>query len=86
MAQGMTSFTSPVPRATWDSEGYKGRIAYIRTTQDAAFPLPAQDMMIQGTGVQWIVKDIESAHSAQISQPDKLTAILVEIAQNWEKL
>ena len=67
MAQGMTSFTSPIPRATWDNNAYKGRIAYIRATKDATFPLQMQQTMIDGTGVEWIVKDIESAHSPQLS-------------------
>lgn len=80
MAQGMTSFTSPVPRATWDSAAYKGRVAYIRTTADATFPLQVQQMMIDGTGADWLVRDIDAAHSAQLSQPEKLTAILVELA------
>ena len=86
MAQGMTSFNSPIPRATWDSDACKGRIAYVRTTKDEAFPLQVQQMMIDGTGADWIVKDIDAAHSAQISQPEKLTTILVELAQGWEKL
>lgn len=86
MAQGMTSFNSPVPRATWDSQAYKGRVAYIRTTIDACFPLQVQQMMIDGTDTEWIVKDIESAHSAQLAQPEKLLAILVELAEIFEKL
>ncbi|KAF2712413.1 hypothetical protein K504DRAFT_401252 [Pleomassaria siparia CBS 279.74] len=86
MAQGMTSFTSPCPRASWDSDEYKGRVAFIRTLKDAAVPLPAQQMMLDGTGAEWIVKDIESGHSPQISQPEKLTALLVEIANGFEVL
>jgi hypothetical protein len=86
MAQGMTSFTSPVPRATYDNDAYKGRNAYIRTTKDACFPVEVQQMMIDGTGAEWIVKDIESAHSAQLSQPEKLKDILVDLAQVFEKL
>ena len=86
MAQGMTSFHSPIPRATFDSDAYKGRTAYIRTTKDAAFPLQIQQMMIEGTGAEWIVKDIDSAHSPQLSQPEKLSAILVELAETFEKL
>jgi len=86
MAQGMTSFTSPCPRATWDSEEYKGRVAFIRTLQDATIPLPVQQMMLDGTGAQWIVKDIDSGHSAQLSQPEKLTEILVELAKGFEAL
>ncbi|KAF2000488.1 hypothetical protein P154DRAFT_575852 [Amniculicola lignicola CBS 123094] len=50
MAQGMTSFNSPCPRATWDSDDYKGRVAYIRTLDDAAIPLQVQQMMIDELG------------------------------------
>jgi hypothetical protein len=84
MAQGMTSFTSPVPRASWDSEEYKGRVAFIRTLQDAAIPLEVQQMMIDGTGVEWMIRDIESGHSAQLAQPEKLAEILVELAGLFE--
>ncbi|ORY05271.1 hypothetical protein BCR34DRAFT_590937 [Clohesyomyces aquaticus] len=83
MAQGMTSFTSPCPRATWDSE-YAGRVAYIRTTKDAAIPLQVQQMMIDGTGVDWIVRDLECSHSAQIAQPEKLRDVLMELAGFFE--
>ncbi|KAF2791057.1 hypothetical protein K505DRAFT_310276 [Melanomma pulvis-pyrius CBS 109.77] len=86
MAQGMSSFNSPCPRATWDSDEYKGRVAYIRTVNDAAIPLQVQQMMIDGTGAEWIVKDIESGHSPQISQPEKLTTLLVDLAKQFEAL
>jgi hypothetical protein len=48
MAQGLVSFNSPVPRATWDSEAFKGRIAFVRTLKDAAVPLHIQQKMIDG--------------------------------------
>lgn len=86
MAQGMTSFTSPIPRATWDSNEYQGRVAFIRTLNDAAIPLQVQQMMIDGSGAEWVVKDIESGHSPQISQPEKLTSILVDLAKGFETL
>ncbi|KAF2866641.1 hypothetical protein BDV95DRAFT_611692 [Massariosphaeria phaeospora] len=86
MAQGMASFTSPCPRATWDSEEFKGRVAYIRTANDAAIPLHVQQMMIDGTGVEWIVKDIESSHSPQLAQPERLTEMLVDLAKGFEAL
>jgi hypothetical protein len=83
MAQGMTSFTSPCPRATWDDDEYKGRVAFIRTTNDASLPLHIQQMMIDGTGVEWIVKDIESSHSPQISQPENLANMLLGLAKEF---
>lgn len=86
MAQGMTAFKSPSPRATWDNEQYKGRVAYIRTVNDASLPVVVQQMLIDGTGVDWTVKDIESDHSPQISHPEKLTGILLELAKTFEGL
>jgi hypothetical protein len=61
-------------------------VAFIRTTNDAAIPLAAQQMMLDGTGVQWIVEDIESGHSPQVSQPANLTEILVELAETFQRL
>jgi hypothetical protein len=43
-------------------------------------------MMLDGTGVEWSVKDIESGHSPQISQPEKLTAILLDLAKTFAAL
>jgi pimeloyl-ACP methyl ester carboxylesterase len=77
---------SPCPRATWDSDEFKSRVAFIRATQDAAIPLEVQQMMLDGTGVEWIVKDIESGHSPQLSQPEKLTAMTVELVKGFEAL
>jgi hypothetical protein len=84
MVQGMTSFKSPVPRALWDSEDYKGRVAFIRTVNDAAVPLAVQQMMLDGTGIEWIVKDIESGHSPQVSQPENLAKIVIDLTKIFE--
>ncbi|KAF2789976.1 hypothetical protein K505DRAFT_352239 [Melanomma pulvis-pyrius CBS 109.77] len=86
MVQGLTSFFSPIPRASWDSDDYKGRVAYIRTVNDTGFPLSLQQMLIDSTGdVEWIVKDIESAHSPQLSHPEKLTEMLLDLAKGFEE-
>jgi hypothetical protein len=82
----MTSFISPCPRATWDDDKYKGRVAFIRTLKDAAIPLPVQQHMIDATGVQFIIKDIESGHSPQLSQPEALSGILIAFAKEFELL
>lgn len=84
MAQGLVSFTSPIPRASWDSEDYKGRVAFIRTVNDVGVPVALQQMIIDGTGAEWIVKDIESGHCPQLSQPEKLVEILVDLVKGFE--
>jgi hypothetical protein len=87
MAQGLTSFHSPIPRASWDSEDFKGCVAYVRTMKDVAPPSIVQQMMIDSAkGANWIVRDIESDHSPQLSQPEKLCEILLELVKGFEKL
>jgi hypothetical protein len=65
---------------------YKGRIAYIRTVKDSGIPFEVQNMMIKGTGVEWIEKDIETGHSPQVVQPETLLEMFIELAEQWEKL
>jgi hypothetical protein len=86
MSQGKTSFTSPIPAASWNTEAFKGRIAYVKTVNDAAVPYVAQEMMLQASGQEWITRDIETAHSAQLAAPEKLADILLEIAKVFEGL
>jgi hypothetical protein len=87
MAQGLTSFHSPMPRASWDSDGFKGCVAYVRTLKDTAPPYFVQQMMIDSAkGPDWIVRDIESDHSPQLSQPEKLCEILVGLVEGFEQL
>jgi hypothetical protein len=86
VAQGLTAFYSPMPRASWDSDAFKDRVAYIRTVNDTGLPLFAQQMMLDNTkDVDWIVKDIESDHSPQLSHPEKLSELLLDLARIFEK-
>ena len=84
MAQGLTAFNSPIPHASWDSEGYKGRLAFVRTLNDAGIPLTVQQMLIEKAGVDFIIRDMKSGHSPQLSQPEKLSEILLELAGIFE--
>jgi len=85
MAQGLTTFHSPCPKASWDSEEFKNRVAYIRTVKDTGFPVFVQQMMIDNaSGVDWIVKDIESDHSPQLSKPEAFSEMLVDLAKKFE--
>lgn len=84
ITQGLTSFLSPVPQASWNNDEYKGRIAYIRTVNDTGTPLFLQQMMIDNSGVEWVVKDIESGHSPQLSQPEKFSELLLDLGKGFE--
>lgn len=86
ISQGKTSFTSPCPAASWDSEAFKGRIAYVKTINDRAVPYEAQSMMLQASGQDWIIRDIETGHSPQLAAPEKLADILLELGKHFEAL
>jgi len=80
------SWHSPVPRASWDSEDFKSRIAFVRTLKDIGIPLDIQNMVIEGTKVDWIIRDIDTGHSPQLVAPEKITDILLELAKGFEGL
>ncbi|KAL8793250.1 MAG: hypothetical protein Q9195_004186 [Heterodermia aff. obscurata] len=80
----LTAFKSPCPVASWDEQAYKGRCAYIRTLNDQAVPYEVQNMIIKGTEQEWLIRDIETGHSPQLAAPDKLSAMIIELAQQFE--
>jgi hypothetical protein len=86
VSQGKTSFTSPCPAASWDTESFKGRIAYVKTVNDRAVPYEAQSPMLQATEQEWITRDMQTSHSPQLAAPEKLADILVELAKQFEIL
>lgn len=54
------AFTSEQPPLAWAESSFDGRRAYIVTEADQAVPKSVQYQMIEGTGKQWIVKEISS--------------------------
>ncbi|OAL07687.1 hypothetical protein IQ06DRAFT_208888 [Phaeosphaeriaceae sp. SRC1lsM3a] len=77
--QGMHAFHTPIPKTSWANEEYKGRVACIRTTKDQAIPIEAQQEMLEESGVEWIVRDVESGHSPQMSAAEELVGIVGEV-------
>ncbi|TGO49072.1 hypothetical protein BOTNAR_0445g00020 [Botryotinia narcissicola] len=77
------SWHSPCPRASWDQESFKGKIAFIRTLNDTGIPLHFQDMFMQNTGEEWIVRDMHTGHSPQLVQPERVCDVLIELARGF---
>jgi hypothetical protein len=84
LSQGLTSFSSPCPEASWHTDAFRDRVAYIYTLNDHAVPYAAQVGMVQATGVEWITREIASGHSAQLSNPEDLAKIILELGKQWE--
>lgn len=66
------SWHSPCPRASWNSKDFKGRIAFVRILKDTGIPLEIQDMVIEGKGAEWIVRDVNTGHSPNLSAPEEV--------------
>lgn len=58
----------------------------MRTLNDVLITVETQQAMIEGTGVEWIVRDVESDHSPQLSKCEDLVAAIVEVGSGFEKL
>jgi hypothetical protein len=86
LSNSLTSLRSPCPRASWDAEDFRGRCAYIRTRNDQGLPYEAQSAMVNASGHDWILRDIDSGHSPQLSAPEELTRIILELVRQFEAL
>lgn len=59
------AFKSPSPTPAWtDAAAFQGRLAYLICTEDRAVPKFGQEAMMQGTGQDWIVKELQGSHNA----------------------
>ncbi|KAJ5664591.1 alpha/beta-hydrolase [Penicillium macrosclerotiorum] len=83
IGQGLTSFRSPCPLTSWDTDAFRDRIAYIHTVNDRAIPYEAQFAMLQATGQKWITREIQSGHSAQLSATEELCKTILDIVKQW---
>lgn len=44
----------------------------MRILKDTGIPLEIQDMVIEGTGAEWIVRDVNTGHSPNLSAPEEV--------------
>jgi hypothetical protein len=56
----MNALLTPVQKPLWSEASLKDRRVAIRTTNDAVFPVEAQDMFLNGSGVDWETEDINA--------------------------
>jgi hypothetical protein len=47
-------------------------------------PLYFQERMVRDSGVEWNLKELETSHSPQLSQPQELTAHIFDIISSFE--
>ena len=64
LPHALVAFNSPSPAPAWTEPGFEGRLAYLVCTEDEAIPKFGQEAMIQGTGLEWDVREIVGSHTA----------------------
>lgn len=79
--QSIKSFTSPAPKPAYTEKAYDGLRAYVRTEKDGALPAFVQDLMVDGSKVEWDVKRFDTSHSPFLSVPKDFAAMLVSVAE-----
>lgn len=79
----MTSLGTPVCQPLWANRELNGRRVYIITTLDATFPEPVQRWFVEGSGVEWDVKEVKGGHAAFISQPEAVATVIAEAVGKW---
>ena len=78
------TLSSPSPPPGWADEGYNGRRGYIHTLQDRTIPVIAQKMMVQYSGVEWNIMEIDTSHSPFLVHPQQLADDITEMATAFE--
>ena len=73
----------PLATAGYTDPLYRGRLAYVKTMKDNAFAPEEQEKMVAESGVEWIVREIETGHSPFVVEPKLLAEILVEVVNGW---
>ena len=59
----LLAFKSPAPAPAWTDPGFEGRLAYLVCTDDVAIPRFGQEAMMQGTGMEWAVREMVGSHN-----------------------
>lgn len=83
LPHAFTAFSSPITRSAWADPVLDGRRAFLKCTQDQAIPPLLQDMFVERSGVQWLVRDLEASHGAPVSKSEEVVRLISEIWKLW---
>ena len=75
---------TPVWQPLWTDPRLEGRRVMIKTLQDATFPLAAQEMFADGSGVEWEFREVDGGHEAFLTKPKAVADIVVDVIKRWQ--
>jgi hypothetical protein len=76
---------SPSPPPAWVDPEFSGRRAYIRCSEDKAVPAFLQDLMVQRSAVEWVIREFDTSHSPFLSRPAELAECLVGLVEGFAR-
>lgn len=83
------SMQAPSPRPAWQeaeydaSESHPCRRAFIRCSRDESVCLELQNRMIKDSGVNWLLRDLDSDHSPWLSREAEFVAVLKDVINEF---
>ena len=72
------AFKSASPAPAWADPEFKGRLAYLVCTEDKAIPKAAQEGMMQHSGQDWHVRELQGSHNAPFLSKEKEAVEIID--------
>lgn len=80
---------TPSPRPAWQEPAYNAsdshpcRRAFIRCLRDETIRLEMQDLMLKDSGVDWVVRDLDTDHSPWLCREAEFVAVLKDVVDGF---
>lgn len=81
--QSLAIFHAPSGPICYGTKHFDRRRVYIHTSQDETLPPFVQDLYVEKSDVEWVVRKIDAAHSPFLSQPERLGELAVGIVKGF---
>jgi hypothetical protein len=82
----LSAFETPFSAPAWEDKVFEGRRAYIKCDADSAVPPFVQDLLLNGSGVDWNIRQLDMAHSPFLKAPDVVGEVVNELVEGFAKL
>ncbi|PSN69468.1 hypothetical protein BS50DRAFT_675602 [Corynespora cassiicola Philippines] len=84
VGEGKRCLTSKSPAQGWADEGFEGRRAYVRAVRDTCLTAEQQEQMIEASGVEWMVEDLDAGHEVCKTHVEPLVELISQLMFGFE--
>lgn len=88
-SHAIIAMQTPSPLPAWQEPEYNAsdslpcRRAFIRCLRDETIQLEIQDKLIEDSGVDWVVRDLDSDHSPWLCMEAEFLAVLKDVVEGF---